>query len=76
MTLDAVSPVQLVLLTLGLMVLFWKGGLCVRDLSLRDYFAGQYLNGRAARNVIDDDAIESVAGGAYAIADAMLKARG
>lgn len=42
-------------------------------MSLRDYFAAQYLAGRAAREGIDS--FDEVADDAYSAADAMLKAR-
>lgn len=46
----------------------WHGGM-----SLRDYFAAQYLAGRSARGEIES--YPEAASAAYDMADAMLKAR-
>jgi hypothetical protein len=44
-------------------------------MSLRDYFAGQYIAGRIARDMVLLDHVEQTADAAYRMADAMLKAR-
>ncbi|UQP01363.1 hypothetical protein L0Z36_05365 [Burkholderia multivorans] len=48
-------------------------------MSLRDYFAGQALNGALAHSAVevcDDEDADMLASAVYCIADAMLKARG
>jgi hypothetical protein len=44
-------------------------------MTLRDYFAGQILNGHIAGPVDDDGALIDIANWAYEFADAMLEAR-
>jgi hypothetical protein len=44
-------------------------------MTLRDYFAGQYIAGRFARPM-DDNEWGDIAEAAYLLADAMLAARG
>jgi hypothetical protein len=46
-----------------------------RGMSLRDYFAGQYIAGRIARDMVLLDHVEQTADAAYRMDDAMLKAR-
>jgi hypothetical protein len=45
------------------------------DITLRDYFAAQILNGHIAGPVDDDGALLDIANWAYEFADAMLEAR-
>jgi hypothetical protein len=66
---------------------FPTNDVCYNGMTLRDYFAAQamqgFLNnpqnvkvGMNAMNAAEDTAPEWISAGAYAIADAMLKARG
>lgn len=45
------------------------------DITLRDYFAGQILNGHISNPFDDDGALIDIANWAYEFADAMLEAR-
>lgn len=49
--------------------------LFAEEMTLRDYFAAQILNGHIAGPVEDDGALIDIANWAYEFADAMLEAR-
>ena len=49
--------------------------LFAEEMTLRDYFAAQILNGHIAGPVDDDGALLDIANWAYEFADAMLEAR-